>query len=118
MSNVEKLEEKLIIKAKTEYKRLHSGIIGQISAMLNTAKIEPMHNLIGLDPSFTSLVEDLEKYMVIIKKLKDALDIKDEDIEVVSEYVTLARRVAESIDSECHDSLGAAVAALDEKPYI
>ncbi|KAF3984707.1 MAG: hypothetical protein HFP81_00755 [Methylococcales symbiont of Hymedesmia sp. n. MRB-2018] len=77
-----------------------------------------MHHLAGLDPSFTSLVVDLERYMEIIKKLKDALDITDSDIEFVAEYIVLARSLAESIDSGCSDNLGAAVAALDEKPYI
>ncbi|KAF3982204.1 MAG: hypothetical protein HFP78_02890 [Methylococcales symbiont of Hymedesmia sp. n. MRB-2018] len=86
--------------------------------MLKTAKIEPMHHLAGLDPSFTSLVVDLERYMEIIKKLKDALDITDSDIEFVAEYIVLTRSLAESIDSGCSDNLGAAVAALDEKPYI
>jgi len=118
MHNIDNIEEKLIIKAKSEYKRLHSSIIGEISSMLKTAKIEPMHNLIGLDQSFTSLVVDLESYMMIIEKLKEALDINDREIGIVREYITLARGIAESIDSWCSDTLGAAVAALDEKPYV
>lgn len=115
---MDNIEDKLIFKAKSDYKRLHSSIIGEISYMLKTAKIEPMHHLIGLDPSFTALVQDLEAYMIIIDKLKDALEIKDGDIEIVKEYIILARGIAESIDSGCSDNLGAAVAALDEKPYI
>lgn len=118
MSKIKSIEENLILKAKSEYKRLHSGIIGEISSMLKTAKIEPMHYLTGLDPSFTSLVVDLESYMVIIEKLKDSLDIKARDIETVKEYIVLARDIAESIDSGCSDTLGAAIAALDEKPYV
>ncbi|KAF3980311.1 MAG: hypothetical protein HFP76_02750 [Methylococcales symbiont of Iophon sp. n. MRB-2018] len=86
--------------------------------MLKAAKIEPMHHLAGLDPSFTSLLVDLEWYMEIIKKLGTSLDITPTDIELVTEYIVLAKDLAESIDSGCSDSLGAAVAALDEKPYL
>lgn len=118
MDNIIEIEEKLITKAKLNYNRLHSNIMGEISFMLKTAKIEPMHHLAGLDPSFTSLVVDLERYMEIIKKLRDALDITSTDIELVAEYIVLARNLAESIDSGCSDNLCAAVAALDEKPYI
>jgi len=112
------IEKSLVTGAKLSYKKLHGGIIGEISAMLRTAKLEPMHSLINEDPSFTSLVKVLERYVGILNQLVDVLDIEPNDLKTVTEYVGLARNLAEAIDNGCHDSLGAATAALDEKPYI
>ena len=108
----------LITEAKSTYKKLHSSIMGEISSMLKTAKLEPIRHLAGLDPSFASLVEDLELYRKIIQSLIDNLGINVNDLEAVDKYIELARDLAESIDSECSDSLGAAIAALDEMPYV
>jgi len=115
---VKDLEKERIAKAKSSYKKLHLGIMGEIRFMLKTANIEPIHHLANLDPSFTALVEDLEKFRDIIVQLIDALGIGSDDLVNVSEYLSLASSLAESIDSGCSDSLGAAVAALDDKPYI
>ena len=112
------LEKELEVKAIKSYKKLHEDIIGVISSMLRTAKIEPMHYLIDHDPSFTSLVEELEGLVGILKRLKDVLGIGPDGLNIVVEYIGLARNLAEAIDSGCNDSLMAATAALDEKPYI
>ena len=76
MCKVVDLEKELITKAKLEYKKLHAGIIGTISFMLKTAKIEPMEHLAGLDPSFTSLVKSLELYRDIIRNITLKIEMK------------------------------------------
>lgn len=40
------------------------------------------------------------------------------EIGMIDEYISLAEALASSIDAESHDDLCAAIAALDDKPYI
>jgi hypothetical protein len=44
--------------------------------------------------------------------------VNQAEIDMIDHYIALARDLAVSIDDECHESLGAAIAALDEKPYV
>lgn len=111
------LEEKQLIEAKKRYSALHRAIFGEISSMLGKAKLEPMERLHGLDPSFTALVNELKSFRDIVNALAPLLGLNGE-IGMIDEYISLAEALATSIDAENHDDLCAAIAALDDKPYI
>ena len=105
-------------KAVNRFNELHSSIFGSISAMLSQAKIQPMGTLRGKNPSFTALVDELQLYRDIAERLVTLLEDGAENLAMIDEYLELARSMADAIDGENFDGLCAAIAALDEKPYI
>lgn len=105
-------------KAVNRFNELHSSIFGSISSMLRQARIQPMGTLRGKNPSFTALVDDLVLYRTIAEKLGNLLEDGRESLAMIDEYLELARSMADAIDGENHDGLCAAIAALDEKPYL
>ncbi|WP_210531577.1 hypothetical protein [Pantoea ananatis] len=111
-------DEAFYKKAVNRFNELHSSIFGSISSMLSQAKIQPMGTLRGKNPSFTALVDELELYRTIAGKLGTLLGGSNANLAMIDEYLELARSMADAIDGENHDGLCAAIAALDEKPYI
>jgi hypothetical protein len=110
---------KQIAEAVKRFNGLHGCIFGDISSMLRTAKLAPIEDLRAHDPNFTEMVGILEEYKIIIVSLSAFLEqITEHTINRLDEYINLARKLAEAIESHCYDALGAAIAALDEKPYI
>jgi len=105
-------------KAVNRFNELHSSIFGSISSMLSQAKIQPMGTLRGKNPSFTALVDELSLYRTVAEKLGNLLEDGRENLAMIDEYLELARGMANAIDNDNHDALCAAIAALDEKPYI
>ena len=109
--------EKLLTEGKKRYKHLHGAIFGEISSMLSRAKLEPIERLHGLDPSFTALVEELKGLRNVVAALAPLLGLNGE-VRMIDEYISLAEDLASSIDAQSPDSLCAAIAALDDKPYV
>ncbi|PML45976.1 hypothetical protein BCT75_24440 [Vibrio lentus] len=105
--------------AKIKFRRLHSAMFGEISSMLRTAKLAPMLELQVHEPSFTAMVEELETYLTFLEQLKAVFTaVNETDVENAREYLSLVKALAMAIESDDHDGLCAAIAALDEKPYI
>lgn len=117
-SNDDEFYEAFHKKAVNRFNELHSSIFGSISSMLSQAKIQPMGSLRGKNPSFTALVDELVLYKTVAEKLGNLLDERRENLAMINEYLLLARAMADAIDTENHDALCEAIAALDEKPYI
>lgn len=112
-------EEQLKEFAVEEFWRLHGEMFGEIKSMLGTAKLTPIEELQNHEPNFTAMVDNLETYLGILKKLHEILESIDADsISHVEEYLTFVRQLAQAIEDDDPDGLGAAIAALDEKPYI
>lgn len=109
--------EQLLSSAKKRYRHLHAAIFGEISSMLSKAKLEPIERLHGLDPSFTALVGELKQLRDIVKALAPILGLNGE-VAMVDEYLGLAEALATSIDTQDADELCAAIASLDDKPYV
>lgn len=107
----------MLLDAKRRYRHLHSLIFGSISGMLGKAKLEPIEALQGLDPSFTSLVAELEGFRRIVGILSPVLGLNG-DLAMIDDYIVLAKELAESIDLQDSDKLGAAISALDDRPYV
>ncbi|MGH1373570.1 MAG: hypothetical protein ACRBBW_16135 [Cellvibrionaceae bacterium] len=118
--SINDIEAQLIKDAKARFNRLHSRIFGDISDMLRVAKLEPLHVLTDNDPSFTALVVELDELRGIVLGLWEIMpEISSKaNLDTLDEYLGLTRELAVSIESGCSDSLGAAISALDEKPYI
>ncbi|MGI2067881.1 hypothetical protein [Shewanella sp. MF08487] len=113
------VQTKQIAEAVKRFNGLHGSIFGDISSMLRTAKLAPIEDLRAHDPNFTEMVVILEEYKVIIVGLSTFLEqITEATIQRLDEYISLARDLAVAIESHCYDALGAAIAALDEKPYV
>lgn len=118
-SNVVSIDARQLEDAKSRFKLLHSRIFGNISEMLRKARLMPLHKLSEENPSFVMLVDELIDLRATIKLLAPQLELTSfAEIGLIDQYIGLAHDLAVSIESECHDSLGAAVAALDEQPYI
>ncbi|NRB63192.1 MAG: hypothetical protein HRU40_09250 [Saprospiraceae bacterium] len=113
------IQDTQISMAKKRFNDLHEQIFGEISSMLSTARLTPIDVLQDRDPTFMDQVKELETFKNIIDDLSSYLSsVTYEILERVEDYIRLARNLAEAINNECSDSLGAAIAALDEKPYI
>jgi len=112
-------QKKLLIEGKKKYKHLHGAIYGTISSMLCRAKVEPIEFLVGLNPSFADLVKQLKDLRDVVAALAPMLEIDPKaDIAMIDEYIDLAESLALSIDAQNSDSLCAAIARLDDKPYV
>lgn len=112
--------EFLLKRAKSRFSGLQAIIFGEISSMLRTAKLLPLYELQTQNPTFMQIVEQLREYRDIAKQVASMLGgvISQSEIDDVSEYLAFAEDLAEAIDANSPDSLCAAIAALDEKPYI
>ncbi|CAG9411147.1 hypothetical protein NVI2019_PEGOAJLN_00682 [Providencia alcalifaciens] len=106
--------------AKRRFNGLQAIIFGEISAMLKTSKLLPLYELQNQNPTFKDIVAALTTYRDIATQVATMLGsaIDQSEIDDVNEYLELASELAEAIDSDNHDSLCAAIAALDDKPYI
>lgn len=117
--NVVQLDDVQLIQAKKRFTTLWNSLFGEISSMLGKAKLFPIHELVGVNPSFAELVANLKSLRETIELLKPLLPgTNAAHLSMIDEYIDLAEALADSIDARCSDSLGAAIAALDEKPYI
>jgi hypothetical protein len=106
-------------RAKKRFHSLHTSILGEITSMLRKAKFMPLVELSGHNPSFIEMVEELENFRAGAEQLAKIFDIDSaESFAMINKCIELARNLAIAIDDECHDSLGAAVAALDDMPYV
>lgn len=118
-NDIEKLHEELHKKAVNRFNELHSSIFGSISAMLIQAKLQPMTSLRSKDPSFSALVDELSFYRDVAERIGALLAINcDRELELIDEYLELAREMANAIDVEDYDALCGAIAALNDKPYV
>lgn len=106
--------------AKKRFNGLQAIIFGEISAMLKTSKLLPLYELQNQNPTFKDIVAELTTYRDIATQVATIVGaaIDQSEIDNVNEYLELALELAKAIDSDDHDSLCAAIAALDEKPYI
>lgn len=100
------------------FRQNYNIMFGDISGMLRKAKLTPIMDLQGQDPSFTNMAVELEHYMFLLDKLGCEIEISSQYMARAREYLILVHQLAEAIENDDCDSLGAAIAALDEKPYI
>ena len=106
-------------QAKKRFNTLHTSVLAEISSMLRKAKLMPLVDLVSHNPTFTEMVEQLEEFKSAAEQIASIFEIGAEDtFAMINTNIALARQLANAIEDECHDSLGAAVAALDEKPFI
>lgn len=114
------MEEHKIELAKKRFKKIQAQMFGEISSMLRKAKLTPIWELQENNPSFTALASDLEYFLEHLKQFSEIMPEKftTEEINRAVDYVRLTKDLAVAIDNDDDDSLGAAIAALDEKPYI
>ncbi|MCE9882032.1 hypothetical protein LZ641_17090 [Hafnia paralvei] len=116
---VTNLNQRLHDQAVDEFNRLHGTMIGEISAMLKTAKVAPLVDLRKNNPTFTSVVEELRFYRNVCAQLVPHFSVdKTSEIKMIDEYLELADDLAQAIEADNPEALCAAIAALDVKPYI
>lgn len=117
--NVPNINQRLHDQAVDEFNRLHGTMIGEISAMLKTAKVAPLIELRKKDPTFTSVVEELRFYRDVCAQLVPHFSVdKTGDLAMIDTYLELADDLARAIEADDPDSLCGAIAALDVQPYI
>ncbi len=118
-NNVLSINRRLHDQAVDEFNRLHGTMIGEISAMLKSAKVAPLVELRKKDPTFASVVAELRFYRDVCAALVPHFSVdKTSDIEMIDEYLKLADDLAKAIEADDSDALCAAIAALDVKPYV
>lgn len=106
-------------KAVDKFEEVYSSIFGEISSMLRKAKLMPMVELQKNNPTFTEIAAQLKIYRDFSALAVQLLKIdKDNEINTLDEHITLTTNLAKAIDEDDADALCAAIAALDEKPYI
>ncbi|RUO80254.1 hypothetical protein CWI84_06375 [Idiomarina tyrosinivorans] len=112
------MEKELLVKeAQDRFQRLHAAIFAEVSAMLRKAKLMPLVKLENHKPTFAELVDELRNLRNVVDKLSQMINERV-NLADIDQYIGLADKLAKAIDKGCHDSLGAAIAELDEKPYI
>jgi hypothetical protein len=117
--SVTSINQKLHDQAVDEFNRLHGTMIGEISAMLKTAKVAPLVDLRNKNPTFTSVVAELRFYRDVCAQLVPHFSVdKSSEIAMIDEYLELADDLAQAIEADNPDTLCSAIAALDVKPYI
>ena len=117
--NVLPINKRLHDQAVDEFNRIHGTMIGEISAMLKTAKVAPLVDLRKKDPTFASVVAELRMFRDVCCALAPHfLVVTSSDIADIDKLLTLANDLAQAIDADDSDSLCAAIAALDVEPYI
>lgn len=109
----------LVTTAKNAFNTICSQIVGHVSHMLREAKLLPLSELSTQIPSYTEMVTELKYSSSLCEYLNPLLNnTLTSEIDVVNKLIMLADNLAKAIEIECTDSLGAAIAALDEEPYI
>ena len=111
------MTEEELQAAKKRFTLVYSGIFGEISSMLSKAKLMPLTKLMEHNPSFTEMVDQLQEYRCIVELINKGMG-GIFDVGMVDTYIEKAKALAISIDKEDHEGLGAAIAALDELPYV
>ncbi len=87
--------------------------------MLKKAKLLPIPELKCNNPTFAETVTQLRLYRDFSVIVADMLKLdKNDDLKELDIYIGLVDDLAKAIDSDDYDALCAAIAALDEKPYI
>lgn len=102
---------------KAQFNLLYARCFGEISSMLKKARVMPMIELANHNPSFKHMASELKGFIVLVKQLSAILELSP-DFTHLDECIELIESLANSIESQCQDSLGTAVAALNDKPYI
>ncbi|MGS3503236.1 hypothetical protein [Citrobacter koseri] len=106
-------------KAVDRFNNLTYGILGEISSMLSKAKLLPIPELRVNNPTFDQIVSQLKLYRALAERVAELLKIdKKQELADLDEYIEHADDLAQAIASDNADALCAAIAALDEKPYI
>lgn len=106
-------------KAVNRFNTLTYGILGEISSMLSKAKLLPIPELQIHNPTFDEVVTQLRLYRALAERVAELLHIdKTNELNELDDYIELADDLAQAIASDHADALCAAIAALDEKPYI
>jgi hypothetical protein len=117
ISNVVDINSGKVEEQTAKFYVLYHRCFGDITAMLRKAKVMPMGDLAAHNPSFTQMVINLKELREVAKQVSDLLNI-GEDFTHLDLCISLTESLANSIESQCHDSLGSAVAALDQTPHI
>jgi len=106
-------------KAVDRFNTLTYGILGEIGSMLGKAKLLPIPELQVNNPTFDQVVNQLKLYRALAERVAELLKIdKKQELADLDEYIEHADDLAQAIASDNADALCAAIAALDEKPYI
>lgn len=106
-------------RAVNKFDSLYSAILGEISSMLKKAQLLPIPELQRNNPTFTEIVKELKFFREISGVAVGMLKIdKADDLRDLDDYIFQAENLAEAIDSDDYDALCAAIAALNDKPYI
>ncbi len=117
--NVSPINKRLHDQAVDEFNRLHGTMIGEISAMLKTAKVAPLVDLRKKDPTFSSVVEELRAFRDVCCALAPHFRVdKTSEIAEIDKLLNMANNLAQAIEADDPDALCAAIAALDVEPYI
>ncbi|MBK2671368.1 hypothetical protein FHB94_05090 [Citrobacter freundii] len=117
--NVLPINKRLHDQAVDEFNRLHGTMIGEISAMLKTAKVAPLVDLRKKDPTFLNVVAELRMFRDVCCALAPHFLVdKTGEIADIDKLLKLANDLAQAIDADDPDALCAAIAALDVEPYI
>jgi hypothetical protein len=114
MNNLNELAFK---QAKDRFNIAYYGLFSEIGAMLSKAKLMPIHALCAENPSFNKRAQELVDIKPVLEVLAPYFGV-NYDKNMIEDYIELVVDLASAIDSNDPDNLGAAIAALDEKPYI
>ncbi|WP_258239979.1 hypothetical protein [Pseudidiomarina homiensis] len=96
---------------------LQSKVMGEISAMLRTAKLTSIMDLADEAETFTESAEELEHFSKVTHTLAPMLGFEAKAA-ALEPYIDAVKRLGQAIDNGCSDSLGAVIAELDDLPYI
>ncbi len=111
------MTNKTLYQARDLFHHYHSKVMGEISSMLRRAKLTSVMHLAGERPTFSETARELEYFANIVKVLAPLLHL-EQQAEALVPYIEAVKRLGEAIDSGCEDSLGEAIAELDQLPYI
>ncbi|MGT3492063.1 hypothetical protein [Klebsiella pneumoniae] len=90
-----------------------------ISSMLSKAKLLPIPELQLNNPTFEEVVSQLRLYRALSEKVAELLKIdRKDELAELDAYIELADDLAQAIVADNPEGLCAAIAALDEKPYV
>ncbi|WP_368753401.1 hypothetical protein [Klebsiella pneumoniae] len=87
--------------------------------MLSKAKLLPIPELQLNNPTFEEVVSQLRLYRALSEKVAELLKIdRKDELAELDAYIELADDLAQAIVADNPEGLCAAIAALDEKPYV
>ena len=106
-------------RAVARFNSLTYAIIGEISSMLSKAKLLPIPELQLNNPTFEEVVSQLRLYRALSERVAELLKIdRKDELAELDAYIELADDLAQAIVADNPEGLCAAIAALDEKPYV